>query len=200
MVRRRRGIIWICGIAICVGMPAVVAAQPDVTSHALGVSRHTAVAFTAEEAGEIFEEMGHMLQTVDGGRPDVECAVAFTLDGRVGVFTESEAPGTISIREDFDAVMRVDPDADAKVVESIQWCKRRINNGTFWGCSDGTSFAVVSTMPSVEHAAVVWAHEFGHTRMGFAEYHRNDPGAVMHAEHDLDNRRVDAHECERFRE
>ena len=99
------------------------------------------------------------------------------------------------------AVMDAHQDSDVKVVEAIEWCGHEAGpiDGTYWGCSDGTSFAVIAGLP-LPTAAVVWTHEFGHTRAGLGpSYHVNQPRRVMHKRGHPDNRRVSPSECESFR-
>ena len=182
-----------------VWLQATATAQPPSTPmihHSLGVARHEIVTLSDQQAQDILAEMGRLLRELDKGYPDFKCQVSFSLDGTVGVFGNSEAHGTIVDKTDLRAVIDVYRDADVKVVAKIEWCKERKINPSFWGCSDGTTIVVIDQ--AINLAAVTWAHEFGHTRPGIGEMHRNDPGALMHKRLAGGNRRVNEDECREF--
>ena len=189
-----RGRGWWVAISV-LGVHAVIAAQTTVT-HRLEVNRVGDVVILAErEADEILAKMGHILQADDDGAGpnDVPCEVEFTRDGAVGALTTTT--GSISTEDEFGQLIKLP--GDVKIVDFIEWCYSSRINTTYWGCTDGTTFAVVNGLPSVL-AAVVWAHEFGHIR-GLS--HRvGDPSMIMNTPAAAENRRVDGRECRRYRD
>ena len=202
MGRRPRCFGIVVGAVLMLGVPGGIAAQT--VQHRLGVSVYESIGdFTDASARRVLEAMGVLLQTDDDltGSGDVACDVAFELDQPVGTYTSLQAPGVVT-EETLLEVMEATPDTDVRIVEAIQWCgveAARIG-GTPWGCSDGTSFAVVHGLP-LEETVVAWAHEFGHTRPALGPlYHWNEPLMLMHKRGKIDNRRLLPSECEAFRE
>src|SRR4051812_967227 len=91
---------------VAVSLPAQPPpAAPQPTSAGLTVEltvlRHQNVqSFGNPEVQAVFDEMGKILQIVDG-TGDVACSVAFKQKGNVGVFT---GPNVIQTQSDFDAI------------------------------------------------------------------------------------------------
>ena len=187
---------WLATIAIAVmGCHVAVAAQEQVR-HRLNVSRFVSVEITEERVDRILERMGQILQTDDdeSGPNDVECDVEFERAGRIRAFVSRSgvfSPG------DFEAL---NDRPGMKVIQLIRWCKETARIGfTFYGCSNqpGTHMVVVD-LASVPFAATVWAHEFGHSK-GLSD-RVNEPKMVMSTPAAVENVRVDANECRRFRD
>lgn len=174
-----------------------ITAQAPITTRHLTVSRHTTVDFTAQEARDVLNEMGVVLQTDDSrdnpGPGDVECPVAFELEGAVDVFTEGT--GTIETEPDFYAV--IGQPGDVKVVDSIVWCG--VPRPTAAGCAiiGGDSFIVEADHP-IANAGPLWAHERGHVRR---LHHRiGEPHMTMNETVFADSRRVAEFECDAYRQ
>ena len=184
------------GVAILILSASSIAAQPPVTTHYLTVSRHTTVNFTAQNAKDVLNEMGVVLQTDDSlnspGPGDVECPVAFELDGAVGVFTEGT--GTIETAADFYAVLS--QPGDVKVVDSITWCG--VSDPTTAGCAviGGSSFIVEADYP-IANAGPLWVHEYGHVRG--LHNRMGEQFMTMNERVFADSRRVAEFECDAYR-
>jgi hypothetical protein len=151
----------------------------------LTVMRHKDVpSFTNAQVQAVFDEMGAVLQKVDGG-DDVPCNVSFIQKGNVGTFS---GPNAIETDQDFQTVANLGtPNQNGyniKVVQTIDFCGVYLPAAV--ACSpvgiSGTSIVVEADYflnNGIPLAGVIVAHEYGHNR-GLS--HRSDsPTNLMNA-------------------
>ena len=184
-------------------VPDIWSSRSEMVTHLLSVSRfHTLSDFEDDDAEAIVEEMSRVLQIDDGGAaPDVECTVEFSLDGRVDTFMVGN--GVISDETDFLEVIR-DAPGTVKVVFQVNWCFDEDTLGpvdlrNYGACADtSTGSFVVEAGLRIAQAGALWSHEFGHLQ---SIGHRvGEPLMVMNRIVGPNSRRVDGHECGRFRQ
>lgn len=189
--------------ALSPAVGAVQSSESEMVTHPLRVSRFHTLSDFDDHAEAIVEEMSHVLQTDDGtsAAPDVECAVGFSLDGQVGTFMVGN--GEISNKAEFLEV--VGEPGTVKVVFQVNWCfdaddaPDPVDLVNYGACADtSTGSFVVEGGLKTDLAGVLWSHEFGHLQsLG----HRVDePFMVMNRIVGPESRRVDRHECDRFRQ
>lgn len=180
------------GLLISVEPPSAQIAG-ERKEYSLTVSVHEdAPRLTKKEVEEILEGASKLLK---------HCDVTFKLKGEIQTFA-LPTPAVIRTADERDAVHRVD--ADVKVVQKIEVCRRDLGADDFNGCafppSEGSkSIIVAHANANTPHLrSILWAHEFGH-RAGLP--HRAAPDALMTACQNLsgDQEEVNKHECRCFR-
>lgn len=181
--------LWVPFLVLLLAFISIgVDCKPRIT-HQLQISRYTTSGLTNARADQILADMETILQTNDGPG-DVACNVAFTRNGNVTTF--ATGTGSINSEANFNAVNGLP--GNAKVVNFINWC------GGFApgiiGCAPrpGTSFVVVRY--TLNQEGILWVHEFGHNK-GLP--HRDVANAVMRPVININNKRVNADECDAYR-
>lgn len=203
------------GVLLCAllwGTPAIDAQS----THWLQVSRVTGIEISEADADRILREATILLRTRDS-TDDVAALVSLCqekrgsansmpgcLDShstapdpqrRVDPIIEIQSPATISNQKQFTALMKTR--GYIKVVLRIDWCEGRtlVGPGHFAGCSQVGGIAVQRIPEDPPLEAVVWAHEYGHSK---GLDHREAPLALMNHLCKSKNRTIDLKECRAF--
>ena len=106
----------------------------------------------------------------------------------------SAGTGTIENEDDFLEI--IEQPGDVKIVESINWCRRRDPNAA--GCARLNDSFIVEAGHATDIAGPLWAHEFGHVS-GLAQHRIGQPLMTMNETVTRRSRRVDRSECAAYR-
>lgn len=165
---------------------------PALLEKGVHVSKSPRADINEDEADGMLNDASTILKMSDGGG-DIACDLTLTRDGNISTFDI----GTGAVDTEFDFRRVCAQPGLIHVVERIGWCNGFLPNT--WGCSQdqGPPCMVVVRLFDAELEAVLWAHEYGHTR-GLPD--RGGDNVVMDGTIEALHRRVDQTECDAYLE
>lgn len=172
--------------------PTTKAALSPVLNRSLAVAEvPTAETLSDAAATQVLQKASSILR-------QNSCGLALSLSGSVSALNVKHS--TIFSPNDYDDVCT--QPGYVHVVDGINWCDGATTPNIL-GCSSnpGTCMVVVRYNPSVSDdpqqvdEAILWLHEYGHTRN---LKHRNDSNAVMNPTIDSSHLNVSASECSAY--
>ena len=175
----------------------------DADIASVSVNRYATTALSPARVDSILADATAVLMARDTPT-DVTCKLGFVRKGNLAAFNTLTVPSTgfppTTVTVPFDGTINSMPElmavwggapGDVRVVNAIFWCPP--GPGMYNGCAAPTRGAVVvdNGLP-INLLAVVWAHEWGHTR---GLWHHTEPNVLMNPAPGAGNREINAFEC-----